>query len=963
MYLERVKVRQRELVHQFAQMANDRKIHYRKAQSLRLQLLNATQLQIIGEFKRRSPASHYLAPHASLELVLSRYLSSGIDAISILTEPLDFGGSYDDLRRGRRLVEGHFRHGMDLSLPVLCKDFIVCKDQITLAMTHGASVVLLIAAMLDHNELVDLSQFAHKLGLEVLMELFDAEDLEKVEGTIIDVLAINNRSLQSLEVNPNHAAALLPLVQQHPLLMSIPVIAASGATDPNAAAALATQGFHGLLVGTELMGHTDAEVTRAWIQNARGLLNRECICEGGNEGRGDGSSDGRVLAKLCGFTDLEHARFAEAQGADYIGLVFAKSRRQVSLDQALTIAAGLTRAKVVAVFKAQPRAFIEAVAWSLRPAAVQCYETFTPALDLPSGTRLIRAFAGASGLLSPSTSQPSTAPTSTSQSSTAPTLTASQSLTLAADTLLRLQRAGIDTVLVDSAAPGCGVRDTRQDAALKAAFATLRSHGITTILAGGLNAENVADAIVATQPDGVDCSSGIEKSQKKEKGAITRFLTALQTTSFEGPPVGAPVGAPGGAPVKALGEAPGEAKGGAPFPPPLTPPSASPLTSPLGKYGGAYVPESLTGPLQAIAQAFQEAVADPNFLARLDDDRRYFIGRSTPLYHAQRLSEHCGHPIYLKREDLCHTGAHKINNAMGQGRLAQRMGHTHLIAETGAGQHGIATATVAARLGMRCTIFMGLKDTQRQAHNVARIRFMGATVVAVDQGEGQLKDATNEAIRYWLHHPQDCFYVIGSAIGPAPYPQMVRYFQSVIGQEAITQSLEQIGRLPDRAIACVGGGSNAIGLFSAFLPEPSVALIGVEAKGAATLKNGRFGVLHGASMPILQNPQGQISPTQSISAGLDYPGVGPEHAFLRDLQRTTYHSVDDAEALAALSLCVRLEGILPALESAHALAFALKPTTGNPITLVNLSGRGEKDLPTLLAHHESETSEGATQCP
>lgn len=948
MYLERVKVRQRELIQQFALMANDRKTHYRKAQSLRLQLLNATQLQIIGEFKRRSPASPYLAPHASLELVLSRYLSSGIDAISILTEPLDFGGSYDDLHRGRRLVDAHFRQGMDLSLPVLCKDFIVCKDQITLAKTHGASVVLLIAAMLDHNELVDLSQYAHKLGLEVLMELFDAEDLEKLEGTIIDVLAINNRSLKSLKVNPNHATSLLPLVKQHPLLMSIPVIAASGATDPNAAAALATQGFHGLLVGTELMGHTDAEVTRAWIQNARGLLNRNCICEGGNEGR--------VLAKLCGFTDLEHARFAEAQGADYIGLVFAKSRRQVSLDQARVIAAGLSRAKVVAVFKDQPRALIEAVAWSLRPAAVQCYETFTPALDLPAGTRLIRAFAGANGLLSPSTSP----------SSTAPTLTASQSLTLAADTLLHLQGAGIDTILVDSAVPGCGVRDTSQDAALKAAFATLRSHGITTILAGGLNAENVADAIVATQPDGVDCSSGIEQSQKKEKGAITRFLTALQPTSFEGPPVGAQVGAPGGAPVKALGEAPGEAKGGAPFPPPLTPPSASPLTSPLGKYGGAYVPESLTGPLQAIAQAFQEAVADTDFLAQLNDDRRHFIGRSTPLYHAQRLSEHCGHPIYLKREDLCHTGAHKINNAMGQGRLAQRMGHTHLIAETGAGQHGIATATVAARLGMRCTIFMGLKDTQRQAQNVARIRYMGATVVAVDQGEGQLKDATNEAIRYWLHHPEDCFYVIGSAIGPAPYPQMVRYFQSIIGQEAITQSLDQIGRLPDRAIACIGGGSNAIGLFSAFLAEPSVALIGVEAKGAATLKNGRFGVLHGAAMPILQNHQGQIAPTHSISAGLDYPGVGPEHAFLRDLERTTYHSVDDAEALAALSLCVRLEGILPALESAHALAFALRPTTGNPITLVNLSGRGEKDLPTLLAHlthPEIKTSEGATQCP
>ena len=374
-----------------------------------------------------------------------------------------------------------------------------------------------------------------------------------------------------------------------------------------------------------------------------------------------------------------------------------------------------------------------------------------------------------------------------------------------------------------------------------------------------------------------------------------------------------------------------------------------------GVYGGRYVPETLVSPLEELEAAWRSARADPAFQAELELQRRDFVGRPTPLYFAERLSAHFGQArVHLKREDLCHTGAHKLNNALGQALLARRMGKQRIIAETGAGQHGVATATVGARFGFECTVYMGTEDMRRQAVNVERMRMLGAEVREVTAGTRTLKDATSEAIRDWVTNVRTTHYIIGSAVGPHPYPEMVRDLQRVIGDEARAQYLEAEGRLPEVVVACVGGGSNAIGIFTAFLDDEDVRLLGVEAGGAglesgrhaASLVAGRPGVLHGSLSYLLQDADGQVLPTHSISAGLDYPGVGPEHSLLRDLERAEYLAVTDREALEAFQLCTRLEGILPALEPAHALAAAAR-LEGR--VLLCLSGRGDKDLATVLA--------------
>lgn len=376
----------------------------------------------------------------------------------------------------------------------------------------------------------------------------------------------------------------------------------------------------------------------------------------------------------------------------------------------------------------------------------------------------------------------------------------------------------------------------------------------------------------------------------------------------------------------------------------------------FGRFGGRFVPETLMHALEELENGSRQAMADETFVRELSEWRKQYAGRPTPLYLARRLSEkHGGARLYLKREDLTHTGAHKINNTLGQGLLAKRMGKRKVIAETGAGQHGVATATVAALLGLECKVFMGADDIERQRLNVFRMELLGAEVVPVTSGTSTLKDATNEAIRYWVSHVDDTFYMIGSVVGPHPYPRIVRDFQRIIGDETRAQFMQMSGGLPDHVVACVGGGSNAIGMFTAFIEDEQVALHGVEAAGhglhtgkhAATLSQGTPGVLHGSLTYLLQDDHGQIVPAHSISAGLDYPGVGPEHAYLRDRGRVRYTSVTDAEALAAVRELSKTEGILPALESAHALAEALKlaPTLPPKASIVVcLSGRGDKDV-------------------
>jgi tryptophan synthase beta chain len=384
-------------------------------------------------------------------------------------------------------------------------------------------------------------------------------------------------------------------------------------------------------------------------------------------------------------------------------------------------------------------------------------------------------------------------------------------------------------------------------------------------------------------------------------------------------------------------------------------PPASASSGRFGPYGGQYVPETIMPALGQLDDGFRRAMDDPDFLDEFHALLRSYVGRPTPLYNASRFAARVGGgPVWLKREDLAHTGAHKINNAVGQGLLAQRMGKRRIIAETGAGQHGVATATVCAMLGLECVVYMGEEDTQRQALNVYRMRLLGAEVRPVTTGTRTLKDAISEAFRDWVTTIDTSYYLIGSAVGPHPYPEVVRTFQAVISEEARAQCLAELGRLPDRVVACVGGGSNAIGSFAAFIPDASVELIGVEAGGrgpglgdnAATLASGKPGVLHGAHSYVLQDEQGQIVGTHSISAGLDYPGVGPEHAYLKDSGRVRYVCVEDAPALDAFFALTRSEGIMPALEPAHALAWVqANPSPG--VTLVTLSGRGDKDIHTV----------------
>jgi tryptophan synthase beta chain len=375
----------------------------------------------------------------------------------------------------------------------------------------------------------------------------------------------------------------------------------------------------------------------------------------------------------------------------------------------------------------------------------------------------------------------------------------------------------------------------------------------------------------------------------------------------------------------------------------------------FGAYGGQYVPETLIPALDALTEAYADAMRDPAFTRRLDDMLRNYAGRPSPLSDAPRWSDRIGAPVWLKREDLNHTGAHKINNALAQGLLAQRRGKRRNIAETGAGQHGVATATVCARLGLECVVYMGEEDMRRQTLNVFRMRLMGASVVPVTSGTRTLKDATSEAIRDWVSTCEDSYYIIGSVVGPAPYPRMVRDFQAVIGREARAQMLAQAGALPRTVVACVGGGSNAIGIFHAFVGDGDVELVGVEAAGhglntsqhSASLSKGTPGVLHGAMSYLLQDEHGQVHPAHSISAGLDYPGVGPEHSYLRDTGRATYVSVTDDEALRAFHTLARLEGVIAALETAHAVAWidanAGRWKSDQPVLLC-VSGRGDKDV-------------------
>jgi tryptophan synthase beta chain len=470
---------------------------------------------------------------------------------------------------------------------------------------------------------------------------------------------------------------------------------------------------------------------------------------------------------------------------------------------------------------------------------------------------------------------------------------------------------------------------------------TVLSHldrGLPFMLSGGLDAANVAEAIRISRPDGVDVSSGVEERPGVKNSDKIRAFVAAARAAFARPETTTGPDAMIEKPkLNSFRNGPDE-------------------RGHFGQFGGRFVAETLMPLILSLEQAYKDAKADPAFHKEMDGHLTHYVGRPSPLYFAERLTEHLGGAkIYLKREELNHTGSHKVNNVLGQIMLARRMGKPRIIAETGAGQHGVATATLCARFGLKCVVYMGAVDVARQAPNVYRMKLLGAEVVPVQSGSRTLKDAMNEALRDWVTNVHDTFYCIGTVAGPHPYPGMVRDFQSIIGHETRAQMQELEGRLPDSLIACIGGGSNAMGLFHPFLDDPSVEIYGVEAAGhgltslhAASIAGGRPGVLHGNRTYLLMDDDGQIEEAHSISAGLDYPGIGPEHSWLHEIGRATYLSATDAEALEAFQLLSRLEGIIPALESAHAIAKVVElapKKLRDHLMVVNLSGRGDKDVP------------------
>ncbi len=615
-----------------------------------------------------------------------------------------------------------------------------------------------------------------------------------------------------------------------------------------------------------------------------------------------------TAVKICGLQSVEVLKSIVNLPVDYVGFVFAPSKRQIDGARAAELLpvlrewSGGERPQSVGVF-VNPS--IEELAGIMRQAPLdilQLHGTESPefcrAVKAAFHVKIFKAFS------------------------------VKQDGSVHGERSLAAYSGILDGILLDTYDPkyggGSGVTFNWSAAAPYRRWA--KAQGIPFLAAGGLHPENVRDLIDALKPDGVDVSSGVETNGVKDIAKVAAFVERVKHNMKQA-------------------QVPDE-------------------HGRFGPFGGRYVPETLMNALIELEESYLKYKDDPDFQQEIAYLLKQYSGRETPLYFAERLTEHLGGAkLYLKREDLNHTGAHKINNAIGQGILAKRMGKQKVIAETGAGQHGVATATVAALLGLECKVFMGEEDTKRQQLNVFRMKLLGAEVIPVMSGTRTLKDACNEALRYWVSNVHDTFYILGSATGPHPYPMMVRNFQRIIGDETRRQMLESEGRLPDMLVAAVGGGSNAIGMFYPFIEDKDVRLVGVEAAGkgvdtefhAATMTKGKRGVFQGSMSYLLQDEHGQVQPAHSISAGLDYPGIGPEHSYLKDIERAKYYPITDREALEALQLLSRTEGIIPALESAHAVAQVVKMAPGmsrDEIVVICLSGRGDKDVESIMAYKE-----------
>ena len=874
-------------------------------------------LHLIAEVKRRSPSAGSLAGgEADLAARARAYQAGGAAAISVLCERHWFGGSLADLEAVRAAV----------SVPVLAKEFVVEPRQLPLLRAAGADAVLLLAGLHPARRLAGLVERAFDLGLEPLVEAHDERQLGRSLATRARVIGLNNRDLRSLAVDLDRATALLPRVPRGRL-----VVAESGVGEPDTLRAWRALGFDAALVGERLMRATDPRAAAATFAAAGALPD-------------DLAAAARApLIKICGVTDPPGALAAVAAGAEAVGLnLVPGTPRHLSLDEGVALARLVRRAAsatdIVVITADATAEELGAIVAALDPDVVQL--SGHEPRDLAG--RLSRPVWKALHL-----------PAADPQPAELPRLAAA----VVAEARAWLATPPCTRVMLDTAGgPHPGGTGVEVGRVLAAAVA----REVPVLLAGGLDPDTVAGALLEVPAVGVDVASGVEAPRepgaraRKDPLRVAIFVKRARAARFDRPELPArptPVD-PG------LLEADGAGRWGTDR-----------------AFGGRYVPETLVAALEELEGAWAALRHDPRFWAQLRELGQRYVGRPSALYRADRLAtelerlagrEPGGLRLWLKREDLNHTGAHKINNALGQALLTRRLGKSRVIAETGAGQHGVATATACALLDLPCVVYMGAEDIRRQAPNVLRMRALGAEVREVRAGSATLKDAINEAMRDWVTNVATTHYVLGSAVGPHPYPTIVRDLQRPLGDEAAAQLEAVAGRLPDAALACLGGGSNAIGLFNRFIGEPSVRLIGVEAAGeglttghhAAALSGGSPGVLHGSRSYLLQDAEGQVQEAVSISAGLDYPGIGPQLAALFAAGRMEVLAATDEEALAALRLVTACEGILPALEAAHAIAAVprllagdrdVPALPGEALLLLGLSGRGDKDLGVLDA--------------
>jgi tryptophan synthase beta subunit len=885
--------------------------------------LAAPGLHLIAELKRASPsAGRITVEDDDLRARACAYEAGGAAAISVLCEPHWFGGSIDDLRRVREAV----------SIPVLAKEFVVDPRQLELVRTAGADLVLLLAVLHRPAELATLVERATELGLEALVEAHDERELEAALATGARLIGINNRDLGTLEVDIERAERLRPLVPDDRI-----VIAESGVRDPSTIGRWRALGFDGALVGEALMRSPDpSAAVRSFVD--AGLQPSDLA----NEAR-------RAFVKICGVTDADGVLAAVRAGADAIGLnLVAGTPRALEVAEAAELAriarsaarVGRRPRIVLVTADAGDALLAEAIA-AVDPDAIQFNGREADAALLGAGRSAWKVLHVAPDG-GPATDHVATA--------------------------RRLLAGGVERVMIDTAGGrhpgGTGVR---ADVAMAAAIA----RDVPITLAGGLSAANVGEALRTIPAVGVDVASGVEAPRvegqraRKDPFRVAIFVKRAKAARDDRPnlPFGPTSVHPG------LVEADAAGRWGL-----------------ERDFGGRYVPETLMAALAELESAYEALRHDPVFWADLRVLLERYAGRPTPIYRADRLAAAAqdearrlsgapgatreaipGIRLYLKREDLAHTGAHKINNALGQALLTRRLGKSRVIAETGAGQHGVATATACALLELPCVVYMGAEDIERQGPNVLRMRALGAEVRSVTSGTATLKDAVNEAMRDWVTNVETTHYVLGSAMGPHPYPTIVRDLQRRIGDEAAAQLFEVEGRLPDLALACVGGGSNAIGLLARFIGEPTVRLAVAEAAGdgmetgrhAAAILGGSPGILHGSRSLMLQDRDGQVVEAHSASAGLDYPGIGPQLAALAEAGRIEVAAATDREAVAAMKATTRTEGILPALETAHAIAALPKILAGvhgvvhewavddDVLVLLGFSGRGDKDLAAL----------------